>query len=80
MKIRSPVFNMLVLRWLLNNQIGMPSRKLNIQVWTSGEEIGAGDKKNGDYISILINIYLQHKFFVVDSCSIVLMCALLCDE
>lgn len=71
---------MLGLKYLVDIQGVMFSRKLNIQVWTSGEEIGAGDKKNGDYISILINIYLQHKFFVVDSCSIVLMCALLCDE
>lgn len=31
MKIRSPVFNMLVLRWLLDIQVCMPSRKLDIQ-------------------------------------------------
>lgn len=32
-KIRSLFSTCWFLRWLLNNQIGMPSRKLNIQEW-----------------------------------------------
>ena len=74
------LWGVLGLKYLVEIQGVMFSRKLNIQVWTSGEEIGAGNKKNSDYISISINIYLQHNFFVVDSCSILLMCAILCDE
>lgn len=74
------LWGVLGLKYLVDIQGVMFSRKLNIQVSTSGEEIGAGDKKKGDYISISIKIYLQHNFFMADSCSIVLMCAILCDE